>query len=102
MTRTQYLLNKLAQEALEVAHRASKAMEFGLDEVQPEQPFNNAERLLGEIHDFEVIRALLDDETPGYGLRSSLPMAGFDARAAKVEKYYQLSRRCGQIQDQPV
>jgi len=42
LNRAEYLLSVLAEECCEVAQRATKAQRFGLREIQPDQPFNNA------------------------------------------------------------
>jgi|ERR1700755_1639143 len=59
MTETEWLLNKLGQECNEVAHRVSKAMEFGLDETQPGQPFSNRERIEQELIDVRAVVEML-------------------------------------------
>ncbi len=51
MSLADYLLSHLAQECCEVAIRCTKAQMFGLDEVQPEQPYTNAERIMHELAD---------------------------------------------------
>lgn len=45
------LLTILMEECAEVIQRASKAIRFGMDEVQPDQPRSNSERLAFEIGD---------------------------------------------------
>lgn len=62
MTREQYLLTKLAEECSETAHRASKAIVFGLDDVQKGQHKNNAERLLEKFAHIAAYMELLNDE----------------------------------------
>lgn len=49
------LLTILAEECAEVAQRATKALRFGLDEVQKGQHFDNAYRLSQEIGDFYCV-----------------------------------------------
>lgn len=36
------------EECAEVAQRVSKALRFGVDDVQPGQPLDNRERIIGE------------------------------------------------------
>lgn len=62
MTRTEHLLAILAEECAEVSQRATKALRFGLDERQPAQPFNNAERLVQEWCDLRAAFEMLVDE----------------------------------------
>jgi hypothetical protein len=45
------LLTILIEECAEVQQRATKALRFGIDEVQPGQTFTNAERLAAELGD---------------------------------------------------
>lgn len=51
LSETEYLLVQAMSECNEVAHRISKALHFGLEEVQPGQDKTNAERALEEIFD---------------------------------------------------
>jgi hypothetical protein len=62
MTREQHLLIKLSEECAEVAHRVSKALRFGLDEIQPGQDLDNGERLWQEIHDLIAVIEMLGEE----------------------------------------
>ena len=62
MNRTESLLTILSEECAEVTQRVSKALRFGLDEVQADQPLNNAERILEELRDvLSIYRMLVDD-----------------------------------------
>lgn len=91
MTREQYLLQKLQEEAAEVIQRASKVNRFGLLEVQPGQTENNRDRLRGELIDlFAVLAILLDDgillsfDTPDVPQR-------IEDHKNKLEKFYDYS-----------
>lgn len=55
MTLVQFHLNKIAEEAVEVAQIALKAAHFGLTEKQPGNPLNNAERIYGELNDLNAM-----------------------------------------------
>jgi hypothetical protein len=57
VNRAEYLLTVAGEEAVEVAQRVSKALRFGLTEVQPGQSLNNAERIVEEFHQ---LYAMLD------------------------------------------
>lgn len=48
LTKTEYLLDVLMEECAEVIQRASKAIRFGLHEVQPGQTKDNSQRLVEE------------------------------------------------------
>lgn len=51
MDRTEHILINLMEECGEVAQRASKAARFSLGEIQPGQPYTNAERIMHEWAD---------------------------------------------------
>lgn len=51
MNKQEYLLSKLAEECCEVAQRCHKAQTFGLEEIQPGQELNNAQRIFQEYSD---------------------------------------------------
>ena len=62
MNKNEYLLTCLAEECAEVAQRVSKALRFGVTEVQQGQPLNNAERIMGEINDLIAVVEILQTE----------------------------------------
>lgn len=62
MNRTEYLLAKLAEECAEVGQRATKALTFGVEEVQPGQPCTNAERIMQELADLSAVAGMLQDD----------------------------------------
>lgn len=65
MNRTEYLLTQAGSECNELAHRITKAIHFGLSEVQPDQvpqPGSNAERIVGEYIDLMAsVEMLVED-----------------------------------------
>lgn len=61
MTRREYLLIKAAEECAEVAQRCTKALTFGLSEIQTGQPYTNAERVLHEYADLAAVVDMLLD-----------------------------------------
>lgn len=95
MNRLEHLLTIVAEEGVEVAQRATKALRFGVMEVQTGQTLNNLERLRGELADLLGALELLEDElkTPIIG--------GLDAkRRAKrhrIEDYLLLSQKQGTL-----
>ena len=101
MTREQYLLGKLAEEALEVAHMALKCVQFGLAEVGPDQDLTNLERLNNEIVDYEGVLQMLSDE---YAVMHDFTMdpvaycAALGAKSLKVNKYYEYSCSLGRVE----
>jgi hypothetical protein len=96
MNRLQYLLGKLAEECNEVGQRCSKAMQFGLDEVQELQHLTNKERLELEFNDILVIALLLHDEF-GFNNRR-LTSSYIEVKKAKIEKYYLYSKSLGMVE----
>lgn len=106
MTRSEHLLAIIAEECVEIAQRATKALRFGLEQVQedaddrPEENpehLTNGQRIMGEY----------------YHLRAVLGMAGFNPwecsdrtmwleseKCARVERYLERSRRCGTLVDE--
>lgn len=94
MTRTDHLLWMLAEECAEVAQRASKAARFGLREVQPGQPFDNASRILLEFDDLMAIFEMLGDEG---ALPDVISPCAIEQKKAKVEKFLRYSEECGTL-----
>jgi hypothetical protein len=97
MTRTEHLLTILAEECAEVAQRVSKALRFGIDEVEPGQKLTNAERIKIEFVDLFAVWGLL--------CRANvvLPLAPLDepavqAKQQKVEKFLDYSIDCGSLE----
>ena len=49
------LLTILIEECAEVQQRATKVLRFGVDEIQPEQPHDNTQRLSVEVGDLLAV-----------------------------------------------
>jgi NTP pyrophosphatase (non-canonical NTP hydrolase) len=100
MTREEHLLLCLAEECAEVAQRVSKALRFGLSEVQAGQPLTNAQRIREELNDLLSVETILVDE-------GIIPDLGPDftavakAKMAKIEKYFAISREQGTLSSEP-
>lgn len=98
MTQIQYLLITLMEECDEVSQRCSKALRFGLHEIQPEQPLDNETRIMEEICDFRGVVRYLQELGVFHKL---LDMQWVNARArAKIEKlvkYMEYSKQRGII-----
>ncbi len=94
MNRAEHLLSCLAEECAEVAQRVSKALRFGLSEVQPGQPLNNAQRIVYELGDLMSVAIMLQED----GVLPE-PAEDFDellaAKRVKVEFYMAFSREQG-------
>lgn len=94
MTKREHLLTILIEECNETAHRATKALRFGLEEIEPGQLRTNAERIVYEFNDIVAMMELLHAE----GCLSNV----FDGVSAglkkiKVEKYLMYSKECGTL-----
>jgi hypothetical protein len=101
MTRADHLLWIIAEEAVEVAQRASKAARFGLEECEPGQELNNASRILWEMsHLLAAMEMLMDDN---FVFRAANRDHGKDLKIwgsekkAKVEKYLKHSENCKRL-----
>lgn len=105
MTRRQFYLLKLMEECNEVAQRAAKQIQFGIDESQGSKaspsehkvPGTNGERLRSEIVDLlAVIDILIDiDEVPWLAPWELL--AAKNAKRQKIDKYLQYSERLDRV-----
>ena len=80
--RQRELLIVLMEECAEIIHRTSKALRFGLDEIQPDRfpEESNAIRLATEIGDLKAVVLLLEREGVLDGERS------FNAKVQKFQK----------------
>lgn len=90
----EYLLVSVAEECAEVAQRATKALRFGLDEVQPGQTLTNKARLMDELEDLFIILELLQKN--GY-LPAELSSRNEEKKLAKVFKYMDFAEECGTL-----
>lgn len=97
MTRTEHLLTILAEECAEIAQRASKALRFGLDEIEPGQTFTNSARIMFEFDDLVgVVQMLMDEaDLPTTSEYRSL------VKIRKVEEYLTYSEKCGTLDKGP-
>jgi hypothetical protein len=99
MTRNEMLLATVAEECAEVAQRATKAIRFGLDEIQEGQGLTNAERIMVEFADlFAVMTRLQDaDLIPRFDAHF-YAMVG--KKTQKIEQYLGYSQQCGTLEKQ--
>ena len=88
LSREQYLLIKLGEEAVELSQRASKSLCFGSSEVQTGQEFTNTTRIHQEYNDLIAVVTLLNREF-GYYLTADPKL--INAKIEKIEKYYDYS-----------
>jgi hypothetical protein len=98
MNRLEHLLTISAEECTEVGQRVSKALRFGMREVQEGQALDNAERIRREFVDLVAALEMAEKEgglEPGALTRTS--PAEIAAKQAKVERYLELSAREGTL-----
>lgn len=81
----------IQEECAEVSQRASKALRFGLFEVQPGQELNNWERLRQEFIDLWTAMSLLDKNLVNFDFDND----DVTAKINKIKKYSQLSKDRG-------
>lgn len=93
MTRQEHLLVILAEECAEVAHRCSKALRFGLDDVAPGQALTSGEQIRKELMHLLVVAGYLNDE----GLDLSHDQDVSNAKIDAVELWLEHSRRQGTL-----
>lgn len=94
MTREDHLLVRAMEECNELAQRISKALVFGMDEIQPEQELNNRERIYGE---YFHLRAVLGMAGIDAWTTSDAACAAEAAKVRKVEHYLRYSDECGRL-----
>lgn len=95
LTRIEHLLTTLGEEGAEVSQRCSKAMRFGLLEVQPGQIFANRDRIRQEFHDLYAVYGMLVQEgifPPGIDANM------VEAKRLKVEKFIEYAREQGTVE----
>lgn len=99
MNRIEHLLTILVEECVETSQRATKALRFTLDEVQPGQEMTNAERLVYEFNDIVAIMEMLYDEELIPKVYDNEAIA---AKKEKVEKFLKYSQQLGTLQQNVV
>jgi len=97
MTHDEHLMTIAAEEAMEVGHRVTKAMRFGLGEVQAGQSLTNGERIIEEFHDlYSMLDWLVENGLlPDVSLVPDSRVMG--AKRAKVDKFLGISRAQGTL-----
>ncbi len=95
MTTQEHLLTILGEECVETAQRASKALRFGLEEIEPGYTLANAERIMVEYDDIVAMVLMLQER----GLLPESKMSRVKAKQEKVLKFLEYSRACGTLKD---
>jgi NTP pyrophosphatase (non-canonical NTP hydrolase) len=99
MSRTEHLLVIMIEECAEVAQRATKALRFTLDEVQPGQDKTNKQRLLDELTDLMAVveMCVADDLLPD---RPSADVAAaMEEKKRRVETFLKYSKEMGTLDE---
>jgi uncharacterized protein (UPF0261 family) len=94
MTRIEHLLICLSEECAEVSQRISKALRFGLQEVQPEQSLTNAERIGLELFDLIATVELLEEM--GVALRPTDAHL-IERKKVKLATFMKYAEECGTL-----
>lgn len=94
MNRKEHLLTILVEECGETAQRATKALRFGINEVQKGQDLDNAERLIYEFNDIVAMMQMLKNEGM---IDRVFDLVYQNKKVAKVEKYLELSKAQGTL-----
>lgn len=97
LTKEQYLQICAMEEAAEVTQRLSKALRFGLDEVQPGQSLDNRQRLEGEIIDLVAVLMKLE-EVDAINLQRPEQEEALHDKLDKIAKYMAYSRDQGLLE----
>jgi hypothetical protein len=90
MTRDEHLMVIAMEECDEVSQRFSKALRFGMTQVQPGQDETNRERILGEFAHLCAALHML-------GLPFVPDQKAFSDKQVKVEAFLHYSRHCGRL-----
>jgi hypothetical protein len=94
MTRQEHLLLIGMEECSEVAQRLSKALRFGMEEIQPGQSLTNRERIQVEWNDLVAMMRMAGIKTAS--------IAAINAKQAKVEAFLTYSGECGTLSDSSI
>lgn len=101
MNSTEHILACLAEECSEISEqcskvsvRISKALRFGLGEIQPGQLLSNMERIAVELADLQAVAEVLQD-------LGVITLAQKDAKKAKLREFMGYSEVIGALKVEP-
>lgn len=77
-----------------MAQRVSKALRFGLTEIEPGQELNNAQRITQEFHDALAVVEMLEDAG---ALGRSSDTHAIERKKAKILVFMEYAERCGTL-----
>ena len=99
MNQTEYMLNKLSQECIEVAKEISKALEFGLEDWNPDiLPYrSNKLKIESELNDLIgvldiIFEKKILDKKPIYSILNR------NKKRMKIIKWMKHARKVGALQ----
>lgn len=93
----EYLLTCLSEECIEIAKDISKALRFGLDDVnisKPEGP-TNRQRIEDELNDFSAILLMVEEHN--LINKSWHSFDKVEAKKLKILKYIEYARKIGAL-----
>lgn len=100
MNKLEHILTITAEECNEVAQRITKALRFGLSNVEEGQSFTNLERIMHEYNDLVAMLEMLEEELDKeIGLNEAHNGNVFQKtnKKFKVEKHFEISRKEGAL-----
>lgn len=89
MTREQFLLCKLAEEAAELAKEAMKTQQFGMLSSHPKYTGTNANRISEELNDLLAVIDMMNEECEDFFWTPD--EEAIERKVEKIEKYYELT-----------
>ena len=95
-TTDEYLLVQLISECCEVAHRATKALHFGLNDIQKGQNLTNNERLTQELTDLHATIELCHANNL---LTNQPTRTDLIKKKERIQKYMTYARSIGELND---
>lgn len=84
LDKQKFYLTQLASECVELAHEITKALQFGLDDVNPKTQEKNLDAIVREYHD--VIGSMMALEFEGIIQRQAYPEAFKKTLVDRIEK----------------
>ena len=96
MKSDEWILIKVMEECDELSQRVSKALTFGLHEVQEGQAYSNQERIMHELADLLGILELSRERD----LTLTVESERIDKKKDKVLKYLEYAKSLGVVEDE--